>query len=151
MELATPFSPKAEGYRNTRFYNLFTNFHGEPKMTINPNQLKAELKQFTGTEQFYKNPLFPNYVYTDGIKYLAETAGAYWLIDYVLSNQLNLSIKNEPFQVWKIKVKDNSAIIRVEDGDKHLVKQFKLGFTDFPLDEITIWLTDRTLLLPSEY
>lgn len=119
---------------------------------INDNELIHELKHFTGTEHFYKNPLFPLFVYTDGIKYLAEQAGAYWLIDYVFSNQQLTEIKQEPFQVWLINVEENNqATIRVEDGNHQLVKQFTLEFTDFPLREFEVWFTDRTLLLPSEY
>ncbi len=47
-------------------------------------QLKAEPRQFTGTEQYYFNPLFEQFRYTDGVKFLAERAGAYWLLDYLL-------------------------------------------------------------------
>lgn len=117
----------------------------------NPNKLIHDLKQFTGTEQFYKNPLYPNFVYTDGVKYLAEEAGAYWLIDYVFSNQYEKKIGTEPFQVWKMKVENDRAVITIDDGNKNIIKKFNLEFTDFPLAEITLWFTDRTLLLPTEY
>ncbi len=43
--------------------------------------LEDELEQFYGTEKWYRH--FTGLVYTDGIKYLAENAGAYWLIDLV--------------------------------------------------------------------
>lgn len=114
--------------------------------------LIQDLKQFTGSDIVYRNPLFGKFVYTEGVQYLAENAGAYWLIDYVLSNQMDKKIKAEEFQVWKIKVKDDkSAVIRVEDGNDNLVKRFNLEFTDFPLKEFTLWFTESTLLLPSEY
>lgn len=116
------------------------------------NQLKAELKYFTGSERYYQNPLFKNYVYTEGVQYLAEKAGAYWLIDYVLSNQFEPELKGQLFQVWKIETKPNhTAVITVEDDNKNLIKQFKLGFTDFPLEEFSLWLVDNTLLLSTEY
>jgi len=120
-------------------------------MTINTQTLLDELKQFTGTEQWYRNPLYRDFVYTDGVKYLAEKAGAYWLIDYVFSNQLTPKIRQEEFQVWNIKTDNNSAIIRVEDGHDNLLQSFELNYTDFPLTELSLWFTDRTLLLPSEY
>ena len=101
--------------------------------------LIQELKQFTGSDIVYRNPLFGKFVYTEGVKHLAEKAEAYWLIDYVFSNQLDKKIKAEEFQVWKIKVcDDKSAVIRVEDGNDNLVKQFKLEFTDFPLKEFSL-------------
>ncbi len=46
------------------------------------------LAHFTGTTQWYRNRMFPAYTYTDGVKFLAEEAECYWLIDYVFSNQL---------------------------------------------------------------
>lgn len=125
--------------------------------TINISRLKAELKQFTGTEDWYKNPLFPKFLYTDGVKYLAEQAGAYWLIDYVFSNQSDPKIKQEPFQVWKISVMEsNEAFIVVEDGNNKIIKRFHIEYTDFPAElcgekGFSLWFTDRVLLLPSEY
>lgn len=117
----------------------------------NPNKLIHDLKQFTGTEHYYRNPLFPNYVYTDGVKYLAEEAGAYWLIDYVFSNQGDLYLAFEPFQTWKLTAENNTGKIIVDNGNKRILKEYNIEFTDFPLAEITLWFTDRTLLLPTEY
>ena len=117
---------------------------------IEPNQLRAELAHFTGTTQWFKNPLFPNFRYTDGVKYLAEQAGAYWLIDYIFSNQIS-PVKETPFQVWKITVVENEGFIKVEDGNDNVVKEFKIPFTDFPLEEYTLWFVDGVLLLKSEY
>ena len=39
-----------------------------------------------GSENFYQNKLSP-IIYTDGVKDMAETCGAYWLIDLVISHQ----------------------------------------------------------------
>lgn len=118
----------------------------------NLQKLIEELKQFYGSEQFYKNPLFPEFVYTEGVKYLAEQANCYWLIDYVFSNQIISSLKNQPFQVWKIKVNsDDSAKVTIEDGNKKELTFFHIGYTDFPLEEIQLWFIEDTLLLPSEY
>lgn len=118
---------------------------------IDTQKLLYNLTQFSGTETWYKNPLFPNYLYTDGVKYLAEQANCYWLIDYVFSNQLDSKIRQEAFQTWQIKTHDNQATIIVEDGNDNIIKQFKLEFSDFPLKEFTLWFTNNTLLLPSEY
>jgi hypothetical protein len=40
-----------------------------------------KLAGFMGTEQWYRHPIVKNTLYTDGIKYVAQKAGAYWLID----------------------------------------------------------------------
>ncbi len=116
------------------------------------NNLIQELGQFTGSEIVYRNPLFKKFVYTEGVRFLAQKAEAYWLIDYILSNQIDEQVKAVDFQAWKIKVNENnSALIRLEDGDGNLVKEFRLEFTDFPLKEFTLWLYNNTLLLPSEW
>lgn len=116
------------------------------------SDLIQELANFTGSQTFYRHPLFGKYVYTEGIQYLAENAGAYWLIDFIFSNQIDKKIKDQLFQVWILQRKENdSATLRIENGNKELVKRFKIPFTDFPLQTVTLWLVDDTLLLPSEY
>ncbi|MCK9598089.1 MAG: hypothetical protein M0R06_03545 [Sphaerochaeta sp.] len=53
---------------------------------LSKEELEAGLAQFYGSEQWYKAS-FGGVVYTDGVKYLADHAGAYWLIDAVASYQ----------------------------------------------------------------
>lgn len=114
--------------------------------------LKAELRQFTGSEQVFYNQPFRQYRYTEGVQYLAEKTGAYWLLDHIFANQMLDVLKCQPFQVWKITVNDDqSARISVEDGNDHELTFFLLGYTDFPLAEFSLWFIDETLLLPSEY
>ena len=120
-------------------------------MAFNKEQLLAELAHFTGTIQWFKNPLFPSYKYTEGVKHLAEKTESYWLIDYILSNQSISEIKSTEFQVWKINVIDTRATIQVEDGNYGIVKEFTIPFTDFPFPEFKLWFVNKTLLLPSEY
>jgi hypothetical protein len=112
--------------------------------------LQRELQQFTGSETFYRHSLFRTFIYTEGVKYLAEQAQAYWLLDHIFAHQPEL--KGERFQVWKIAVcEQGTARITVEDGNDGELTSFDLAYTDFPLDEICLWLVDGTLLLPSEY
>lgn len=48
-------------------------------MEMDNNDLQAALAQFAGTAHYYRlNRLC---VITDGAKYLAEAAGAFWLLD----------------------------------------------------------------------
>ena len=114
-------------------------------------ELKRNLAQFSGTTQWYKHPLFPKYVYTDGVRFLAVNAGAYWLLEFILSNQMLPEIKAEGFQVWKITVDGNKATIVVEEGNDRVIKTFNISYTDFPLDSFTLWFINRALILPSEY
>ena len=87
------------------------------------------------------------------VKYLADKAEAYWLIDAIASWQVEKKVRNCPFQIWELKVnKDRTAILTMkEDTDEpELVKQ-KIPYTDFPLDYQKLYLVDRVLMLPSEY
>ena len=118
---------------------------------MEPEELLSALAHFTGTTQWYRNPMFPAFTYTDGVRFLAEQAGAYWLIDYVFSNQLLPEIKDEVFQVWKIFTADSQAVLKVEDGNGLILQEFKIPYTDFPLKEFTLLFTDNVLLLLTEY
>ena len=119
------------------------------------SNLQEELKQFIGgTENWYRHPLNRKATYTDGVKYLAEKAGAYWLVDDICAAyQLDKEVKATPSQVWKLKVNldKHTAVLSLEDGNDKLVKSFDIPFTDFPLEEIVLWFTDNVLLLPCEY
>jgi hypothetical protein len=43
--------------------------------------LSNDLAHFTGTERWYRHPLFNNVLFTDGVQHLAQKAGAYWLVE----------------------------------------------------------------------
>jgi Family of unknown function (DUF6876) len=114
------------------------------------NNLTVELEQFHGTENYYKHQ-FGLIHYTDGIKYLAENAECYWLIDIVASYQLDVAIRNESFQVYKLKVKNEAAELEISDGNENILAEQKIAFTDFPLTAISLWCVGKILMLPGEY
>jgi hypothetical protein len=117
------------------------------------------LDQFICTQNYYSNKNYP-FLYTDGVKYLAEN-GAYWILDAIASWQSELIIKSNQdlsrIQFWKLKVSpDSSAILICERDLDEIVITQKILLTDFPLPEITLYLCDMrigqgVLILPSEY
>jgi hypothetical protein len=113
----------------------------------------AELEQFTGTEQWYRHGLNPNVLFTDGVKHVAERAGAFWLVDEIaIAQRFEQKVVGEAFQAWVLSVRaDQSATLRCEDGDGHTVFSKEISFTDFPLAEVMLYFTDNVILLPSEY
>jgi hypothetical protein len=124
------------------------------KEPINPGELEAELQQFTGTEHYYKYMF--NIVLTDGTKYLADRAGAYWLMDVVASWQTAKKVACERFQLWKLDVKeDKKAIVVADDGNGNEIARQKIPYTDFPLRSQRLYLVNdgkyRVLMLPGEY
>ena len=108
----------------------------------------SDLEQFTGTEQYYKH--WMGLHYTDGVKYMAEVAGAYWLLDIIASYR-----RREPLQIWTLKVNRESEPMAVvtmrEDAGEPVKVRQEIPYTDFPLDEIKLYLIDGVILLPSEY
>ena len=104
-----------------------------------------------GSGNFYRHSL-TGYVFTDGVNEMAESCGAYWLIDLILSHQCESKVKNETFQVWDLKrVQDDVFTIVATDGNKNKVTSQEIPFSDFPYDLATLWLVDGCLMLPCEY
>lgn len=119
----------------------------------NVDTILTELSYFTGTENYYQYQL-PNkrkYFLTDGIKYLCENCGCYWLVDYIISLQQHNLIKEQQFQLWKLYLLDNKWNINCEDGNKKILYHATIDYSDFPLNGITIYCIDGYILLPSEY
>jgi hypothetical protein len=112
----------------------------------------SDLRQFTGTDHWYRHGLMPKMSFTDGVKYVAETGGAYWLIDKVATNQLEPRIRAEEFQCWKLVVDDKqAAVLTADDGNGNVLHTEKIEWTDFPLDQIELWVEGDVILLPSEH
>jgi uncharacterized protein DUF6876 len=125
-------------------------------------ELNVSLPQFTGTTQWYRySPMFKQLLLTDGTRFLAEKAGAYWLMDaigsHIFTNR-RLSPQREPMQFWTFKRTGGGGDLIVTDGrtDRAIVKQ-EIPFSDFPLDEIKLYaawdggMDAFVLMLPSEY
>jgi hypothetical protein len=114
----------------------------------------ADLRQFTGSEHWYRHGLVRDILFTDGAKYLADEGGAYWLLDEIALAQRggNNRVAAEAFQVWKLTVNaDHTATLTCDDGNGNIVASKTIPFTDFPLPEVTLYFTDNTILLPGEY
>lgn len=125
----------------------------------------ADLRQFTGDLERFRHPLARGVIYTPGIRYLAERAGAYWLIDEIAlaiaggdvaragrSDERVLSL-----HFWRLEVReDRSATLtaRADNGVPPFVTR-NIPWTDFPLDHVDVWAgydgRHWTLYLPSEH
>ena len=138
---------------------------------INAGQLEAELAHFTGTSEWHRYLL--GILLTDGARYLADRAGAWWLLDAVISYQTGRRVRAVPFQIWRLRVdlaKQTAVLemgedVRAQGGMIHYrtpedrdayretpgaaVTQ-RIEYTDFPLPEITLYLENGVLYLPSE-
>ncbi len=105
---------------------------------------KNELRQFSGTEYWYKH--LSGYLYTDGVQYVAQEGGAYWLVDKIF---LTTRAKNDlqEFGSWKLEVnEDKSAVLICEDGNYHELYREKIKWIDFSLNKIELWF-EKALLI----
>ena len=131
---------------------------------ITAAEIEASLPYFTGTEKWYKfNMLYPRALLTDGTKFLADSAGAYWLMDAICFHQpaLRKSGADVVFQAWTLTVNDDrSCSLVCDDGNGRILTRQGIQYTDFPLSTIKLYAiyegdpapsTDLILLLPSEY
>jgi hypothetical protein len=113
----------------------------------------ADLAKFTGSVTWYCHALATDVVFTDGAKHVADAGGAHWLLDEIaLALRFDQRVATEEFQVWVLRVKeDRTAELTCDNGNGKVVYSQRIIFTDFPLAEITLFCTNKTILLPSEY
>ena len=129
--------------------------------------LREELNQFIGCMDWTRYGQTSQVIFSEGVAYLAKKAKAYWLIDAIASHIIHnrdyqQACRRDPgfdyLHFWTLTVTGTAAtLVCVADlGKKPVVRQ-DIPFTDFPLDEITIYCgndgprTPRKLFLPSEY
>ena len=118
------------------------------KMKFDP----AALAQFTGTERYYR--ISRRCLLTDGTRYLAEEAGAFWLMDAAASYLIELGT-DEWFVHIHLRVTSSTALLVLGDGNGHVYAQQQIPYTDFPMPEQTLyacWDSERWVIMsPSEY
>ena len=127
------------------------------KLVMDPKRLESDLDFFHGSETIYKIPLLGTF-YTEGIKYLAETAECFWLVTDVSVIAKSL-MDRSPFITIDIQTISGEekesigygAIIRYSDGNDHILETQKYHLTDFPLERLHLYFVNSTLLLPGEY
>ncbi len=110
----------------------------------------------TGSETWHRHLL--GVLFTDGIKHVAETCGAYWLIDAVASWQPKIRQKpgGQEFQVWCLAQRGEGWRLDcwsdTPDKSTLFCKQ-DIEYSDFPADlaPFEFYCIDGTVLLKDEY
>jgi hypothetical protein len=110
------------------------------------------MSQFHGSEHWYRH-WTGGITFTDGAKYVADAAGAYWLLDEIaLAQKYVKEVAAEEFQAWTLTVNpDSTATLSCEDGNDNVVFTKTIEFTDFPPDGVTLWFENDVIYLPSEH
>ena len=118
---------------------------------MNRQEIQDIIDQSIGTTAYHRFsaiPFFP--VITDGVKALAEAAGCYWLLDVIGSYQYEPKL-DKAFQVWKLSVdlQKSTGVVRGYNDNTLVITQ-EIPFTDYPLEELKLFLMDGVILLPNE-
>lgn len=124
--------------------------------------------QTSGTDGYHTVTLLPLAV-TDGMLFLAQTCGAFWLLDLVASHQpeIRAQARGTDFQVWRIMADPDNASGCVVDAwtdtpespaddagpASILLAEQRVEFTDFPreLMPFEFWVKGGVCLLKEEY
>lgn len=114
---------------------------------ISPEEIRATLDGFSGTAEYHKLTLYGWLMATDGVAYVAESCGAYWLLDLIGSHIATKGrLQAEPFQVWKLKLlpadAENMAVVTAQaDSVGNILARQLIPYTDWPLSEgIELWV-----------
>jgi len=123
---------------------------------LNRTEIESGLEQFTGTEHYYRHS--PGFVLTDGAKWLAESAGCYWLYDIAWSVAQKPKLRREPFWTLTLTtgIEAHKGKVKITDGNDRVLYVQSIPYTDFPLPTITLFieadgLGSRVILLPGEH
>lgn len=119
---------------------------------MNRENLIGNLAQFSGAMTYYR--IAPKFLITDGVKYLADNAGCYWLLDAAVSHLIVLGT-DDHFVLIRLVVEDQTAVLSLEDGNGLVHRKQAIPYTDFPLSQQTLyacWDGDHwVLMLSGEY
>jgi len=103
-------------------------------------EIRNFLAQCYGSDQPYiKHSLVKRLVMTHSVGKLRELTDCFWFVDVIASYQLELT--EQPFQVWKLTCDTDSmrGVVTCEDGNGNELVRQEIEYTDFPLDELTLW------------
>lgn len=100
------------------------------------NAVRTYAAQCNGSEDFHRHALARRMVYTNGVRYVAETCGAWWLVDAIASYIATTKrVQAEDFQVWTLHAAgENGAELVCTNGNEGApaIAHQKVGYTDFP-------------------
>ena len=108
---------------------------------------------YGGTNQYHKH--FLGFLYTDGVKALADTFSCYWLVDTIVSYQYRVNLKDGFYIVYvEVDEQGNCKFAIADDVDSGQIINIRARqdfTTDVPVGKFHLYVVDGIILLPSEY
>jgi len=134
-----------------------TDAKGNVPKVPDARELWENLAHFQATGTIYKLPICGT-LYTDGIRFLAQAAKAYWLLTdasvmgkSLMDKSWFISVDFKRYSEAEREAVGFDAVITYGDGNGTVFTEQKYHITDFPMDALKLYFVDNTLLLPSEY
>ena len=114
---------------------------------VKADKIEQYMAQCNGCENWYRHGFNRSMIYTAGVNFVAETAGAFWLIDAIASHCTKPRLMKDPmlrdFQIWVLKTdlqKQNAVLTCQSDtGEKAAIRQ-PISYTDFCMPEIKFYV-----------
>lgn len=126
------------------------NFSGTSRM--DKQEFINSLPHFTGSQEYFEHRFFTiKMLLTEGANFVRKEGKAYWLFDMICSFQP--SLRKEEFQTWTLKYLGENKGWKMTgtDGNKRILVEQEFEFSDFPLEDFTLWVEGNVILLPSEH
>jgi hypothetical protein len=112
----------------------------------------ADLSYFTGSENWYRVPLFGNVTVTDGVHFIMGRGCSWMATDILAVVKLEKKVRAEDFVSVKFRKNvDGSAVITYDDGNGNVLFRQSYDVADCPINEIDFYFTNDVLMLTSEY
>ena len=111
---------------------------------LTAEEIRAALKQFCGSAEVYRfSSLLPDVAVTEGVKFLAEAAGAYWLLNDIGFEMMFNRAKfyNTDKFAWQLTVNNRAGTLAALDYRGREICSKVYSYTSFPLGKITIMST----------
>lgn len=133
------------------------------KEKLSPAELERALKHFYGSIEYTQHSLDGLILLTEGAKFLADHAGAYWLMDIIWS--VYPKLREGYFHVLTLTAEAKKGLVRItdtdEDGEEVEIYRQEIEYTDFPLPEQKLFIGTadydsrkrpiKVVMLPMEY
>ena len=115
----------------------------------------ATLRQFSGSEDYFFNPMFRSVNYTDGVKYINQYAG--WVVTDILAHLVaNPKLRGQEFisATLSITGKEGEQVgkLTLTDGDTKVldIQEYPI-VVGIPNQDILFFYTNNVLMISSEY
>jgi hypothetical protein len=116
------------------------------------NAFYVGLKRFRRSSERYAH-WHGDFFYTEGVRFLAEHAYCYWLINViaVLQERALTDCWLRHFQLWELFVYDHRGVLICsrDSEDEAFRRMFRI--TSFPVDALTLYVQGGVLMLPTEH